>query len=242
MLAGKEMVATIAVKDLATARKFYEGTLGLKVEDDKGTEAHTYRSAGTRLIVYRSQFAGTNQATALNFMVGGEIDNLAKALRERGVKFEHYDMPGMKWEGDVMVGGPDEGRVVQGPRRQHPLHDERMTRRRGVSAAASSFVPSAGALDLGEAAAAGDQASARRRFAGARVLPAQRDRARVLARVDGQPLLDQLAAAQPPRMLLGHGTDNAFSGSPRSSAMSSIAACNRYATGFCSAPPRWPAR
>ena len=37
MLAGKEMVATIAVKDLATARKFYEGTLGLKVEDDKGT-------------------------------------------------------------------------------------------------------------------------------------------------------------------------------------------------------------
>ena len=64
MLAGKEMVATIAVKDLATARKFYEGTLGLKVEDDKGTEAHTYRSAGTRLIVYRSQFAGTNQATA----------------------------------------------------------------------------------------------------------------------------------------------------------------------------------
>ena len=142
MLAGKEMVATIAVKDLATARKFYEGTLGLKVEDDKGTEAHTYRSAGTRLIVYRSQFAGTNQATALNFMVGGEIDNLAKALRERGVTFEHYDMPGMKWEGDVMVGGPDEGRVVQGPRRQHPLHDERMTRRRGVSAAASSFVPS----------------------------------------------------------------------------------------------------
>ena len=45
MLAGKEMVATIAVKDLATARKFYEGTLGLKVEDDKGTEAHTYRGA-----------------------------------------------------------------------------------------------------------------------------------------------------------------------------------------------------
>ena len=106
MLAGKEMVATIAVKDLATARKFYEGTLGLKVEDDMGTEAHTYRSAGTRLIVYRSQFAGTNKATALNLMVGDEIDKLVKGLRERGVTFEHYDMPGVTWEGDVMVGGP----------------------------------------------------------------------------------------------------------------------------------------
>ena len=106
MLAGNEMVGTIAVKDLATARKFYEGTLGLKVEDDKGTEAHTYRSAGTRLIVYRSQFAGTNKATALNFMVGAEIDNLVKGLRERGVKFEHYDMPGVSWQGDVMVAGP----------------------------------------------------------------------------------------------------------------------------------------
>lgn len=106
MLAGNEMVGTIAVKDLATARKFYEGTLGLKVENDKGTEAHTYRSAGTRLIVYRSEFAGTNKATALNFIVGAEIDNLVKALRERGVKFEHYDMPGVSWQGDVMVAGP----------------------------------------------------------------------------------------------------------------------------------------
>src|SRR6476661_6261876 len=106
MLAGKEMVATIAVKHLAVARKFYEGTLGLKVEDDKGTEAHTYRSGNTRLIVYRSQFSGTNKATALNFMVGGDIDKIVKGLRERGVGFEHYDMPGTKWEGDVMVAGP----------------------------------------------------------------------------------------------------------------------------------------
>ena len=106
MLAGKEIIGTIAVKDLAVARKFYEGTLGLKVEDDKGTEAHTYRSGGSRLIVYRSTFAGTNKATALNFMVGADIDKLVKGLRERGVTFEHYDMPGTTWEGDVMVAGP----------------------------------------------------------------------------------------------------------------------------------------
>src|SRR5262252_8930281 len=92
MLAGKEIVGTIAVKDLAAARKFYEGTLDLKVEDDRGSEAHTYRSGATRLIVYRSQFAGTNQATALNIMVGADIDKIAKGLRDRGVVFEHYNM------------------------------------------------------------------------------------------------------------------------------------------------------
>ncbi len=105
MLAGKEIVGTIAVKDLAVARKFYEGTLGLKIEDEKGTEAHTYRGAGSRLIVYRSQFAGTNKATALNFKVGDEIEKIVQTLRERGVRFERYDMPGTKWQGDVMTAG-----------------------------------------------------------------------------------------------------------------------------------------
>jgi catechol 2,3-dioxygenase-like lactoylglutathione lyase family enzyme len=106
MLAGREPIGTIAVKDLAVARKFYEGTLGLTVEDAAGTEAHTYRSGGARLIVYRSDFAGTNKATALNFMVGEDLDRVVKGLRDRGVRFEHYDMPEMKREGDIHVAGP----------------------------------------------------------------------------------------------------------------------------------------
>src|SRR4026207_1558640 len=69
MLGDKEPIGTLAVKDLAVAKKFYQGTLGLKLEDETGTEAHTYRSGGARLIVYRSEFAGTNKATALNFIV-----------------------------------------------------------------------------------------------------------------------------------------------------------------------------
>jgi catechol 2,3-dioxygenase-like lactoylglutathione lyase family enzyme len=106
MLAGKDPVATIAVKDLGVARKFYEGTLGLKVEDASGTEAQVYRSGSSRLIVYRSQFAGTNKATALNFIVGDELDGIVKGLRDRGVTFEHYDMPEVKRDGDVHTAGP----------------------------------------------------------------------------------------------------------------------------------------
>ena len=105
MLGDKEAVATLAVKDLGAARKFYEGVLGLKVKEAQGEEAITFKSGNTQVIVYRSQFAGTNQATGVNFLVGNEIDKLVSGLAERGVKFEHYDMPGMKLQGDVHVEG-----------------------------------------------------------------------------------------------------------------------------------------
>ena len=39
-------------------------------------------------------------------MVGAEVDNVVKGLRDRGVTFEHYDMPEVKREGDVHVAGP----------------------------------------------------------------------------------------------------------------------------------------
>lgn len=105
MLESKEVVATIAVKDLAVGRKFYEGTLGLKVLHVEGSEAVTFQSGPTRLIVYHSQFAGTNRATAANFMVGGDIASIVKDLSAKGVRFEHYDFPGVTHEGDVHVFG-----------------------------------------------------------------------------------------------------------------------------------------
>jgi len=105
MLGDKEAVATLAVKDLAIARKFYEGTLGLKPLDTQGSEAVTYKSGGSRVIVYRSQFAGTNKATAANWLVGQEIEKVVAALAERGVRFENYDLPGMTRTGPVHSAG-----------------------------------------------------------------------------------------------------------------------------------------
>lgn len=83
MLGDKDVIATVAVKDLAAARKFYEGTLGLKVTDASGSEAVTFASGRSKLMVYRSQYAGTNKATALNWNVGDGIDETVAALRER---------------------------------------------------------------------------------------------------------------------------------------------------------------
>lgn len=104
MLGNTDAVANLAVKDLARARKFYEGTLGLKQVGAQDDELVVFRSGNSTINVYRSQYAGTNQATAVTWAVGDELDSVVRALKAKGVKFEHYDMPGMKREGDVHLG------------------------------------------------------------------------------------------------------------------------------------------
>jgi catechol 2,3-dioxygenase-like lactoylglutathione lyase family enzyme len=103
MLSDREAVATVAVKNLESARTFYEKTLGLtKVMENP--EVLTFRSGNSMLFVYRSQYAGTNQATAVTW-VADEVEDLVKTLKGRGVSFEHYDLPNMTRQGDVHVAG-----------------------------------------------------------------------------------------------------------------------------------------
>jgi catechol 2,3-dioxygenase-like lactoylglutathione lyase family enzyme len=105
MLGSKDAVATVAVKDLEVAKEFYEGTLGLKRVATEGKEVVIYQAGSSKLNVYHSQFAGSNRATAVTWMTGNDIENVVQALKAKGVTFEHYDMPGMKLEGDIHVGG-----------------------------------------------------------------------------------------------------------------------------------------
>jgi len=104
MLGDNEAQATIAVKNLTAARKFYESTLGLKPVHTEGKEAVSYKSGNSEVLVYHSQYAGTNKATAATWMVD-DVESLVKDLRTKGVAFEHYDMPGMTLKGDVHVAG-----------------------------------------------------------------------------------------------------------------------------------------
>ena len=102
-LAGADAVANLAVKDLAEARRFYEGLLGFTQVDEEDGELIVYKSGGTVFNVYRSDYAGTNQATAVTWEVD-DIEAEVASLRSKGVTFEHYDMPGLSLEGDVHVG------------------------------------------------------------------------------------------------------------------------------------------
>ena len=105
MLGDKDVAATIAVKDMDVATGFYEGTLGLSRMDvpNPDPEAVMYRSGNSAILVYRSQYAGTNQAPAASWAVGDALDATIAGLKSKGVSFEHYDMPGVTREGDVHV-------------------------------------------------------------------------------------------------------------------------------------------
>jgi catechol 2,3-dioxygenase-like lactoylglutathione lyase family enzyme len=105
MLGDTPAIPTIAVKDLEKAASFYEDKLGLKQESRDGEELISYRTGSTLLKIYRSAYAGSNQATAAVWVVGDRIDAVVRDLKAKGVAFEHYDMPGMKIEGDLHVGG-----------------------------------------------------------------------------------------------------------------------------------------
>ncbi|HEX3068657.1 MAG TPA: VOC family protein [Thermoanaerobaculia bacterium] len=103
MLSDQAAVATVAVKNLESAKKFYEQTLGLtKVMENE--EVLAFKSGGSTLFVYRSQYAGTNKATAVTW-VADEVEEIVKTLKSRGVTFEHYDLPNMSRQGDLHVAG-----------------------------------------------------------------------------------------------------------------------------------------
>ena len=105
MLGNKDAAANIAVKNLEIAKKFYEDILGLTQVGAEGQELIVFKSGNSTINVYRSQYAGTNKATAVTWVVGGEMEGVVQQLKTKGVAFEHYDMPEMTREGDIHVAG-----------------------------------------------------------------------------------------------------------------------------------------
>jgi catechol 2,3-dioxygenase-like lactoylglutathione lyase family enzyme len=104
MLGSNDAIATIAVKDLKMAAPFYEEKLGLRRIGPNEPTTAAYTSGNAKVLVYESQFAGTNQATAATWIVK-DVDAVVNDLKAKGVTFEHYNFPGMTLEGDVHVAG-----------------------------------------------------------------------------------------------------------------------------------------
>ena len=107
MLGDTDAVATVAVKDIKAARKFYESTLGLTPLPSQQAGVVMYRAGKSKVLVYQSQYAGTNQSTAVTWGLssGDEVEPLVSALKAKGVVFEHYDFPGLTRKGDVHIAG-----------------------------------------------------------------------------------------------------------------------------------------
>lgn len=104
MLGDYDVAASIGVRDLAAAEKFYSETLGLK--KDMTSPGGTYFKSGkSGVFIYPTQFAGTNQATYAFWSVE-DVDAVVEELKSKGVSFEQYDnMPGTTREGDIHIMG-----------------------------------------------------------------------------------------------------------------------------------------
>ena len=102
MFKDKDSEAIVAVSDMTRARRFYGDTLGLElVEGDEMVSQ--FKTGNTSLVVYKSDFAGTNKANAVVWGVGDEIEAITAALGAKGVSFEHY--PGMDYKDGIHSGG-----------------------------------------------------------------------------------------------------------------------------------------
>ena len=104
MLTNTDAMATIAVKKIEPARKFYEGTLGLKPTPTVETGVQGYKSGKASVLVYESQYAGTNKATAATWAVP-DLEGAVRDLKAKGIRFEHYDLPGTARKGDIHGAG-----------------------------------------------------------------------------------------------------------------------------------------
>ena len=101
MLKDRDVAATVAVRSLDRARPFYEDVLGLVRQDQAEMGVQTYRAGKTAVLVYESEFAGTNEATSLTWALGDDFDAVIDELRSKGVAFERYDMDGATFDDGV---------------------------------------------------------------------------------------------------------------------------------------------
>src|SRR3954453_5712826 len=105
MLAEHDAIVTIAVKDIEKAKQFYEGTLGLKPTSRAEEGTLSYQTARSTILVSPSQFAGTNQATAVTWIVD-DIEAIVQELKAKGVAFEHYEgLPNTEVKGSAHFPG-----------------------------------------------------------------------------------------------------------------------------------------
>ena len=104
MLSQLEAAAVLPAKDLRRARSFYKDKLGMEPAEEREGELRYRTPAGAAVLMYETENAGTARNTALLWVTPDVQAEVAK-LREAGVVFEEYDMPGLKTENGIATTG-----------------------------------------------------------------------------------------------------------------------------------------
>jgi catechol 2,3-dioxygenase-like lactoylglutathione lyase family enzyme len=104
MLQKSPMFAYLPAKDVNRARQFYEQKLGFKPKRETA-DGVVYEFAGaTACFLYPTPNAGTSRASQAFWQVE-DVEREVAELKSKGVVFEEYDMPGLKTENGIAIGG-----------------------------------------------------------------------------------------------------------------------------------------
>lgn len=90
MFKNTEAFNSFSVDDIKKAKKFYGETLGLKVTDGAMDTLALHLTGSTRIMIYPKPNHEPATFTILNFPVE-DIDAAIDTLKDKGVKFIHYD-------------------------------------------------------------------------------------------------------------------------------------------------------
>ena len=104
MLKDIDSAAIVAVKDLSRARDFYQNKLGLELTQGDDNVL-SFKTGKTTLVVYVSDYAGTNKANAVVWGVGDQIEAIVADLAAKGISFEHYPEMGLDYANGIHSSG-----------------------------------------------------------------------------------------------------------------------------------------
>ena len=100
------IMPVLAVDDIERATAFYRDKLGCEVtrlENDPSGGVVVRIGEHDRLFLYKTTFRrGENTVASL---VVEDVESTVSELRGRGVKFEEYDLPGLKTENGIATYG-----------------------------------------------------------------------------------------------------------------------------------------
>jgi predicted enzyme related to lactoylglutathione lyase len=103
MLKDNKAFSSFSTNDLQAAKRFYGETLGLELSDSpQGLELKL--AGGGSVFIYPKPNHQPATFTVLNFHVG-DVDAAVEELNRRGVRFEIYDMEGLKTDAKGIARG-----------------------------------------------------------------------------------------------------------------------------------------
>jgi catechol 2,3-dioxygenase-like lactoylglutathione lyase family enzyme len=114
MLANTSVTTMLPVIDMARARAFYEGRLGLKPGGFRPDGKFVYSVGGSTLALFPKPDGTKAEHTAISFQVT-DIAKTVAELKKAGVAFEDYDLPGFKTVDHVCVLGAEKAAWFKDP-------------------------------------------------------------------------------------------------------------------------------